>query len=79
MAHLKGDGVLNLNLMVRRPLRGSVHLPGQAVPSEALLICALFATEDLPGAGLLRHDLVLLDDAPRIIPAGALGLTVHTG
>ncbi|WP_010139622.1 HutD/Ves family protein [Oceanicola sp. S124] len=76
-ATLRSGPLLDLNLMVRRPLRGSVHLPGQEVAAEGLRACYLFAVTDLPGMGLARHDLLVLPEGAQVAPEGALLIAIH--
>jgi len=71
-AELPGTGLLDLNLMVRAPLRGVVLQPGEAVAGTGVLGAYLFAREDRAELGLGRYDLVELDGAPESVPDGCL-------
>ena len=71
-AELPGEGLLDLNLMVRAPLRGVVLQPGEPVPGAAVLGAYLFAREDRAELGLGRYDLVEPDSAPEAVPDGCL-------
>lgn len=76
-ADLLGVPLLDLNLMVRDPLIGAVLQSGEEVSGEGLLGAYLFALQDQPALGLIRHDLRELPLGRSTVPEGALVLTVR--
>ena len=75
-ARLKGPGLLNLNLMVRAPMRGRMLTPGARLYGQEILACYLFATQDLPDLDLHRHDLMERPPVNQDVPDGALLLAI---
>ena len=79
VAELPGAELLDLNLMVRAPLRGAVYQSGETVGAEGLIASYLFALENLPALGLAKFDLMDLPDAAgMVVPGAAFVLTVRS-
>lgn len=78
-AYVPGAPLLDLNLMVRVPLRGAVYQSGEQVADDGLLAAYLFALEDHPALGLTRHDLQELPLDATTVPEGTLVLTIRRG
>ncbi|WP_170109164.1 HutD/Ves family protein [Celeribacter persicus] len=77
VAELLDEALLDLNLMVRAPLKGAVYQGGDEVAVEGLLAAYLFALKDHCALGLKRHDLQELLLRKTIVPEGTLVLTVR--
>jgi environmental stress-induced protein Ves len=77
VAELLNEALLDLNLMVRAPLKGTVYQSGEEVADEGLVAAYLFALEDHRALGLKRHDLQELPLGKTTVPEGALVLTVR--
>ncbi len=78
VAELLGEPLLDLNLMVRAPLEGSVHQGGETVPADGLVACWLFALKPLPALFLAAFDLLELPiTVDHVVPRDALVLTVR--
>lgn len=78
-ADLSDAPLLDLNLMVRAPLKGFVYQSGKEVANDGLVAAYLFALEDHPARGLNRHDLLELPLASTTVPEGTLVLTINRG
>ncbi|WP_420002626.1 HutD family protein [Arenibacterium sp. LLYu02] len=76
-AELLGEALLDLNLMVRRPLEGAILRSGEEVDPQGLLACYLFALADLAEPALGRFDLLELPLIAQTVPDRALILTVR--
>lgn len=76
-AELLGEALLDLNLMVRRPLEGAILRSGEEVDPQGLLACYLFALADLTEPALGRFDLLELPLIAQTVPEKALILTVR--
>lgn len=78
-ADLLGDPLLDLNLMVRAPLKGAAFQSGEVVADERLLAAYLFALKDIPELGLVRHDLLELPLGPITVRKDTLVLIISRG
>ncbi|WP_353475174.1 HutD family protein [Salipiger sp. H15] len=77
---LLGPELLDLNVMVRAPYRAEVYRGAPRRGSGAGLTCLVFALDDLPQIGLLRHDLARLAEAPdtdALAPQGDALVTIE--
>ena len=74
-AVLHEEGLLDLNLMVRSPLRGAVYQPGEAVPKGPVRGAWLFALSD---GEMAKHDLKEVAVPPEV-PEGTLLIVVSDG
>ena len=76
-AELSGKALLDVNLMVRRPLEGAILQSGDEVDPQGLLACYLFALEEMSDPALGRFDLLELPLKAHFVPDKALTLTVR--
>jgi environmental stress-induced protein Ves len=76
-AELHGPPLLDLNVMVRRPLRAEVLTEGQQPSPGRCQAKWLFALRPLPDLHLRAHDLLeLASDADMCVPKGALMIVI---